>query len=101
MEEIKELIKKHNKTMTDQQQSKLLSKFELYRGYSSNHFDGEDWTEFDAYEEGYKEALKDINIEEISELLDYLNNRLQLGEEVHNKLDSITDKLNYFFQQNK
>lgn len=33
-------------------ESKLLSQFEKYKGYSSNLFDNEEWSEFDAFKAG-------------------------------------------------
>lgn len=40
------------------EQSKILSEFEKYKGYSSNIFSGEDWSEFDAFKTGAEFALK-------------------------------------------
>ncbi len=40
------------------QESKILSAFEKYKGFSSNIFDGEDWKESDAFGAGVEFALK-------------------------------------------
>lgn len=42
------------------EQSKLLSKFEKYKGHSSDLFDNEEWAEFDAFVEGVNHGLEDI-----------------------------------------
>lgn len=39
--------------MDSKTESKLLSQFEKYKGYSSNLFDNEEWREFDAFKAGY------------------------------------------------
>ena len=39
--------------MDENLKSKILSKFEKYKGYSSNLFDNEEWKEFDAFFAGY------------------------------------------------
>lgn len=33
---------------------RLLSKFEKYKGYDSDLFDGEDWSKFDSFLSGYE-----------------------------------------------
>jgi hypothetical protein len=38
----------------------VLSKFEKIRGYSSDKFCGEEWSEFYYFQEGYKLALKEV-----------------------------------------
>jgi hypothetical protein len=38
--------------MTKQEKSVLLSKYEKFKGYSSNLFNNEEWTEFDAFCKG-------------------------------------------------
>jgi len=38
------------------EESVLLSKYEKIKGYSTEKFDGDDWREFDRFEEGYKLA---------------------------------------------
>lgn len=40
------------------QESKILSAFEKYKGFSSNIFDNEDWRECDAFGAGVEFALK-------------------------------------------
>lgn len=43
-------------------ESKLLSMFEKYKGYSSNLFTGAEWRELDAFIEGYIKAKKEDTI---------------------------------------
>jgi hypothetical protein len=42
--------------MTEQEKSILLSKYEKIKGYSSDLFDNEEWSEFDAFCIGYNLA---------------------------------------------
>ncbi len=42
--------------MTEQEKSILLSKYEKIKSYSSNLFDNEEWSEFDAFCIGYNLA---------------------------------------------
>jgi hypothetical protein len=44
--------------MKSTQESKILSAFEKYKGFSSNMFDNEDWRECDAFGAGVEFALK-------------------------------------------
>lgn len=66
-ERIKEII-----TMTEQEKSILLSKFEKIRGYSSSIFNFTDRVQFDAFCWGYNLAKK-----EQSEQTDLLTNQNQ------------------------
>jgi len=46
--------------MDKELESKLLSMFESYKGYSSNLFAGEEWRELDAFIDGYLSAKKEF-----------------------------------------
>lgn len=48
----------------EEEKSILLSKFERIKGYSSNLFDCEEWSEFDSFQLGYNLAIKETNKKE-------------------------------------
>lgn len=52
------------KTNQKQQKSILLTKFEKIKGYSSDLFDCEEWSEFDSFKLGYNLAIKETNKKE-------------------------------------
>lgn len=79
------------------QQSKILSQFEKYKGYSSNIFNGEDWLEFDAFKAGAEFALI-IAAEKAKIKRNYYPNNQQLESQIERDQFCV-DEYNYFISE--
>lgn len=60
------------KSVMELEESKILSEFEKYKGYSSNLFDNEEWREFDSWVDCKKFIKKfEFTIEDILDAVQY------------------------------